>query len=158
MAGSRSCIKQWLQSQSKSQDGGIMSHSHPSPMAGLAERLGARTPAPRSTLLPWLGSTLVAACALAALVGCAGGGGDSSQPTGPKVGITKIVISSTQPMYGGQAFGSVGPYEMLSGTAFGTLDPKDAHNKRMVFVDKAPLNSNGLVEYRTDSLLLRTVD
>jgi len=134
-----------------------MSRIYPSPMPALDERLGTRAPAHCSTLLPWLRSTLVAGCTVAALVGCNGGGGDSS-PAGPKVGITKIVISSTQPMYAGQAFGSVGPYEMLSGTAFGTLDPKDVHNKGMVFIDKAPLNSNGLVEYSTDFLLLRPVD
>jgi len=89
------------------------------------------------------------------LAACNGGGDSNSSP---KAGITKIMITSTQPMYGGQSFGSVGPYEMLTGTAFGTLDPKDSHNAGMVFIDKAPLNANGLVEYSTDFLLLRPVD
>jgi hypothetical protein len=102
------------------------------------------------------GAVKTAAAALVALslVGC---WGQDTTPS-PRGGITKIVITSTQPMYSGQAFGSVGAYEMLTGTAYGTLDPKDRHNAGMVFIDKAPVNADGLVEYSTDILVLRPVD
>jgi len=42
--------------------------------------------------------------------------------------ITRIVIDSARsqsPTFGGLAFGTVGQYEKLRGTAFGELDPAD---------------------------------
>ena len=83
---------------------------------------------------------------------------DSNSAATPRAGITKITISSTQVMYGGQSFGTVGAYEMLAGTAYGTIDPKERRNVGMVYIDKAPVNANGLVEYSTDILILRPVD
>ncbi|MEO8938769.1 MAG: alpha/beta hydrolase domain-containing protein [Burkholderiaceae bacterium] len=68
------------------------------------------------------------------------------------------MISAKQSMWGGASFGAVGAYEQLTGTAYGRLDPKDPKNARMVFIDKAPLDSDGLVEYSTDFLLMRPVD
>lgn len=104
------------------------------------------------------------ALALAALIAC-GGGDDDGSGAGSggtaalsKVGITRIVITDTQPMYGGATFGAVGAYEKLTGTAYGRFDPKDRKNAGLVFVDKAPLDADGLVEYSTDFLMLRPVD
>jgi hypothetical protein len=106
---------------------------------------------------------------LAALVACGGGddapaagagtgGTGTTPPPAPQVGITKIVITDTQPMWGGATFGTVGAYEKLTGTAFGRLDPKDPKNAGMVFIDKAPLDADGMVAYSTDFLLMRPVD
>src|SRR4051812_1745851 len=49
---------------------------------------------------------------------------DASEATAPRGGITEIRITSIQPVFGGVSFGSVGAYEILSGRAFGTIDPK----------------------------------
>ena len=113
-----------------------------------------------------LGHLCVAAISLAALVACGGGddapassgGTTGTGTTSTQVGITKIVISDTQPMWGGTSFGSAGAYEKLTGTAYGRLDPKDPKNAGMVFIDKAPLDADGMVEYSTDFLLMRPID
>ena len=73
-----------------------------------------------------LGHLCVAAISLAALVACGGGddapassgGTTGTGTTSTQVGITKIVISDTQPMWGGTSFGSAGAYEKLTGTAY----------------------------------------
>ena len=43
--------------------------------------------------------------------------------------VTRLVIEQKQsPAYDGKVFGGVGQYEILTGKAFGELDPKDPHN------------------------------
>jgi hypothetical protein len=109
----------------------------------------------------------LAAMSLAALVACGGGddapaagagGAGTPPPAAPQVGITKIVITDTQPMWGGETFGTVGAYEKLTGIAYGRVDPKDPKNAGMVFIDRAPLDADGMVAYSTDFLLMRPVD
>jgi hypothetical protein len=74
------------------------------------------------------------------------------------VGITKIVITKTEPAFGGISFPNVGPYEFLVGTAYGELDPKDPMNAGIVDLQSAPVNSRGHVEYNLDITFLRPVD
>ena len=74
------------------------------------------------------------------------------------VGITKIVITKTEPAFGGMSFANVGPYEFLVGTAYGELDPKDPTNSGIVNLQYAPLNSRGHVEYNVDITFLKPVD
>ena len=110
----------------------------------------------------------LAALSVAALVACGGSddapaagggtGGTTTTTPPPVVGITKIEIASTEPMWGGATFGTVGPYEKLTGKAYGRLDPKDPKNAGMVFIDKAPVDADGMVAYSTDFLLMRPVD
>ena len=110
----------------------------------------------------------LAALSLAALVACGGSddapaagggtGGTTTTTPPPVVGITKIEIASTEPMWGGASFGTVGAYEKLTGKAYGRLDPKDPKNAGMVFIDKAPLDADGMVAYSTEFLLMRPVD
>jgi len=65
--------------------------------------------------------------------------------------ITSIVITTkTSPAFGGQSFGSVGPYEQLDGIASGEIDPKDPLNAVIQDIDLAPRNSRGKVEYSMD--------
>ena len=74
------------------------------------------------------------------------------------VGITKIVIAKRQPAFGGASFGSTGPYEFLTGTAYGELDPKAPMNAGIVDLQYAPVNSRGHVEYSMDITILKPVD
>jgi hypothetical protein len=122
---------------------------------------------------------MLAAVGIAVLSGCGGGsggggtggGGDngnSNTPTPAAVtqGIYKIVINSASdanapsqnPTFGGQSFGSVGPYEKIRGEAYGRIDPKDPHNALIADIQLAPRNADGMVEYSMDFFMLRPVD
>ncbi len=73
--------------------------------------------------------------------------------------VTKILIDLKQsPVNEGKSFGSVGQYEMLSGKAFGELDPKDPHNAIITDIQFAPRNSRGMVEYVATFMLLKPMD
>src|SRR5215472_11084750 len=73
--------------------------------------------------------------------------------------ITSIVISTkTSPAFGGQAFGSVGQYEQLDGTASGEIDPKDPLNAVIQDIELAPRNSRGMVEYSMDFSILKPIN
>lgn len=82
--------------------------------------------------------------------------GQVDQPAAGR--ITKIVISDRHPAFGGASFGSAGPYEMVTGTAYGELDPKAALNSGIINLQYAPLNSKGRVEYSTAIAILKPVD
>ena len=69
--------------------------------------------------------------------------------------ITAIEITSRVPFVGGADFGKAGAYERLDGIAIGELDPALPANRGIVYIDKAPCNARGNVEYRTDICILR---
>ena len=74
-------------------------------------------------------------------------------------GITRIDITRVEsPTFEGRTFGAVGAYEKLVGQAFGELDPSDPHNDEIVNIDRAPVNTHGMVEYVTDFYILKPVD
>ncbi len=79
-------------------------------------------------------------------------------PAPAGIGITKIVIARRQAAFGGASFGSAGPYEFLTGTAYGELDPKAAMNAGIVNLQYAPVNARGHVEYTVDITILKPVD
>ena len=68
--------------------------------------------------------------------------------------ITGITITRREPFANGAAFGQVGAYEKIIGTARGALDPANSANTVIVGLDIAPRNEAGLVEYETDFYLL----
>jgi hypothetical protein len=72
--------------------------------------------------------------------------------------VTKITIISTTPAFGGRAFGDVGAYEQVGGTASGELDPSDPLNAVITDINLAPLNANGKVAYTTTFTLRKPVD
>lgn len=72
--------------------------------------------------------------------------------------LTRIVIASRQVVAGGAAFGAVGPYEKLTGTAYFEADPGNPHNAVVFDLDKAARNAAGRVEFSADLVLLRPVD
>lgn len=72
--------------------------------------------------------------------------------------IVDIDIKSRTPFAGGAAFGDVGAYERIEGTATGALDPAHPGNKGIALLDRAPADASGRVAYRSDFILLRPVD
>lgn len=87
-------------------------------------------------------------------------------PPPPVVGIRSITINSVtdpampsqNPTFGGTAFGAVGPYQKIVGTASGKLDPKDPHNAMIADIALAPKDAEGLVSYSMDFYILAPVD
>jgi hypothetical protein len=72
--------------------------------------------------------------------------------------ITAIEITARAPFVGGAEFGATGAYERLDGIAIGELDPAHPANRGIVNIDKAPRNTRGMVEYRSDICILRPAD
>jgi len=73
--------------------------------------------------------------------------------------ITRIVLDPVQsPIFGGASFSNTGQYEKVAGRAYGELDPKDELNRGIVYIDKAPVNAAGRVEYSVDFAILKPVD
>jgi hypothetical protein len=72
--------------------------------------------------------------------------------------IRDTEIRDRTPFIPGETFGEAGAYERIDGTATGTLDPAHPRNQCIALLDRAPRNAAGLVEYRTDFVLLRPVD
>jgi len=73
--------------------------------------------------------------------------------------INRIEIERVEsPTFGGATFGEVDQYEKLVGRAYGELDPRDELNSGIVYIDKAPLNAAGRVEYGMDVYILKPVD
>src|SRR5687768_8653274 len=67
--------------------------------------------------------------------------------------VTRIIIDTTAPITG-QAI----PYEMLTGRAFGELNPNDPHNTLITDIGLAPRNANGNVEYVASFVIRKPVD
>src|SRR5882757_10894045 len=84
--------------------------------------------------------------------------GNASQVNASKGGITEIRITSIQPAFGGASFGSVGAYEILTGRAFGTIDPQAPANAGLTNLNLAPRNPDGLIGYSMDIAILRPVN
>jgi hypothetical protein len=72
--------------------------------------------------------------------------------------VVRITITSRQPLFGGQAFGTIGPYEEIRGTAEGEIDPASPQNALITDIALAPRNARGRVEYKTTFTLRKPVD
>ncbi len=73
--------------------------------------------------------------------------------------VTRIVIDQKQsPAYQGKSFGNAGQYEILSGKAYGELDPKNSHNTIITDIQFAPRNARGMVEYVATFSLVKPID
>jgi hypothetical protein len=72
--------------------------------------------------------------------------------------VVRITISSRAPVFNGQSFGTVGPYEDVTGIAFGEIDPRDPRNAVITDIELAPRNAQGLVEYRTTFTIRKPID
>lgn len=72
--------------------------------------------------------------------------------------VTRVSIASRAVVAGGQAFGTSGPYEKLSGTIEFALDSADPHNKKIVDLEHAPRSADGYVHFSADLYVLRPTD
>ena len=69
--------------------------------------------------------------------------------------ITHIVVDETASL---AATGPAGPYERLTGRAFGELDPSHPANSIITDLQLAPRNGAGMVEYMATFSMVRPVD
>ena len=73
--------------------------------------------------------------------------------------VTRIAIDRIDsPTFDGRDFGTAGRYEKLSGRAFGEVDPNDPRNAGIVFIQEAPRNARGRVEYVVDISIIQPVN
>src|SRR5262245_50160469 len=72
--------------------------------------------------------------------------------------VTKVTIASRTAVANGQPFGTVGPYEKLTGTIEFSLDPANPRNKAIVDLDAAPRGSDGRVHFSADLYVLQPSD
>jgi Alpha/beta hydrolase domain len=70
----------------------------------------------------------------------------------------RMLIDRVERAFEGASFGSVGPYEKLTGRVFAEADPIQPLNAPVVNLDRAPRNASGRVEYWFDFCLLRPAD
>jgi len=76
-----------------------------------------------------------------------------------EAGITRIVIDRIEsPTFDGREFGSAGRFEKFSGRAFGEVDPADPLNAGIVYIQDAPRNARGRVEYVVDISIIQPLD
>src|SRR6186713_1624332 len=72
--------------------------------------------------------------------------------------VRTITIIARGPALNGQSFGTVGPYEQITGIATGEINPADPRNAVITDIDLAPRNARGMVEYRTTFTIRKPVD
>lgn len=72
--------------------------------------------------------------------------------------VTRIEVLSRGPWLDGKAMGNAGSYEKLRGRVYYAVDPTKAQNQRVADIGLAPRNSDGLVEFSGDFVLVRPVD
>ena len=84
---------------------------------------------------------------------------DTGYARAQEAGVTRVVIDSREsPAFGGQVFGEVGRYEILRGRVFGEVDPEHPGNTGIVYIDSAPRNARGNVEYDVDLVIVKPID
>ena len=69
--------------------------------------------------------------------------------------VDQFQVLSTYDAYGGASFGNVGPYTVIVGIAHHKLDPNHPANAGIVDIKRAPRDSQGLVDYSEDVVILR---
>jgi hypothetical protein len=73
--------------------------------------------------------------------------------------ITRIeIVKVESPAPAGRAGASAGPYERMSGKAYGELDPNDPKNAVITDLKLAPRNARGKVEYVATFSLMKPID
>ena len=68
--------------------------------------------------------------------------------------ITSLEINTRRPLAVGRAFGDVGPYVQLDGTAHFAVDPDHPLNQGITDLPLAPRDGNGLVHFAADIRIL----
>ncbi|MET4141778.1 alpha/beta hydrolase domain-containing protein [Pedobacter sp. UYP1] len=68
--------------------------------------------------------------------------------------ITRIEVTSTLPYKNGKVFGQAGSYQQIKGYAYGEIDPANPLNSIIQDIKLAPKNSEGMVEYVSEFIIL----
>ena len=69
--------------------------------------------------------------------------------------VERFEIIDTGPAFEGREFGEIGTYERIDAIAHFAIDPDSERGRRIVDLDKAPADEDGLVRYSTEVVLLR---
>jgi hypothetical protein len=69
--------------------------------------------------------------------------------------VVRFDVEKTTPYLGGVAWGTAGPYELLTGTAYMEVDPRDTRDREIVDLDSAPKDAAGMVEFSTPFFVLK---
>ena len=72
--------------------------------------------------------------------------------------LVTLEITTRQVLADGHAFGTVGPYEQLDGTAHFAADPTHPGNRCITDLHLAPRDDHGLVHFAADVRLLTPVE
>jgi hypothetical protein len=72
--------------------------------------------------------------------------------------VVRFAVQQKTPYLGGAAWGNAGPYELLQGTAYFTVDPHDRRDAVIVDLGSAPRDAQGLVEFSTPFFVLTPAD
>jgi hypothetical protein len=72
--------------------------------------------------------------------------------------LARLQILEREVVADGQAFGAAGPYERLTGVAHFEVDPRDARNRAVFDLDRAPVNAAGRVAFSADMVILKPLD
>jgi len=70
-------------------------------------------------------------------------------------GVERVEVTERGPAFGGRAFGAVGAYERIAGTIHFAYDPTSPANARVVDLELAPPDEDGLVRTRANFRVLR---
>ena len=73
------------------------------------------------------------------------------------MGVVRLEVTA-KPLLGGREFGTVGPYEELTGEAFFAVDPLHPLNRGVTDLELAPRGADGCVAFSADLRILRPVD
>jgi Alpha/beta hydrolase domain len=77
--------------------------------------------------------------------------------TPARAAVEQVTVLERTPFAGGQAFGTVGPYEKIRARAVISLDPDAPANARIVDLKRAPRDAHGRVVFTSEFVLLRPV-
>ena len=69
--------------------------------------------------------------------------------------VVRVEIESREDVLDGRPYGRTGPYEKIVGKVYFAFDPSNPMNARIVDLDKAPRNAEGLVEAWANFMALR---
>lgn len=72
--------------------------------------------------------------------------------------VDRVEITSRADVLDGKPFGHAGAYEKIVGKVYFKVRPRDAANRAIVDLDKAPRNAEGQVEFSSDLYILRPKD
>ncbi len=69
--------------------------------------------------------------------------------------VLRVIVEHRSDVLGGRSFGVAGPYEKLVGRVLFVFDPANPHNARIVDLENAPRNADGMVEAWANFVVLR---